>query len=57
MVKEGEIITLQQKIPNRWNKAIDAFEKSKILPEYLGHEFSQSFIVIAGMKNQSLITR
>jgi glutamine synthetase len=45
MIKEGEIITLQQKIPNRWNKAIDAFEKSKILPEYLGHEFSQSFIV------------
>jgi len=44
MIKEGEVITLKQKIPNRWNKAIEQFAKNKILPKYLGTEFCKTFV-------------
>ena len=44
MVKEGEVISLNQEIPNRWNKAIDEFENNKILPDYLGEEVCRTFI-------------
>lgn len=44
MIKEGEVISLNQEIPNRWNKAIDQFEANKILPNYLGEEFCKSFV-------------
>ena len=44
MVKEGEVISLNQEIPNRWNKAIDAFESNKVLPSYLGKEFCKTFV-------------
>ncbi|MDH5345204.1 MAG: glutamine synthetase family protein, partial [Gammaproteobacteria bacterium] len=43
MVEEGEFITLKRRIPNRWDAAIDRFEQSKILPEYLGGEFCQLY--------------
>jgi glutamine synthetase len=39
MVKEGEVITLKRKIPNRWDASIDKFARSKILPQYLGEEY------------------
>jgi glutamine synthetase len=44
MIQEFEVISLNQEIPNRWNKAIDEFEDSKILPNYLGEEFCKTFI-------------
>ena len=44
MVKEGEVISLNQEIPNRWNKAIDAFASNKVLPSYLGEEFCKTFV-------------
>ena len=44
MIQEFEVISLNQTIPNRWNKAIDEFEDSKILPNYLGEEFCRTFI-------------
>ena len=44
MVKEGEVISLNQKIPNRWNRAIDEFENNKVLPTYLGEEFCKTFV-------------
>jgi glutamine synthetase len=44
MVEEGEIITLKPKIPNRWDTAIDKFERSKILPQYLGEEFCRIYV-------------
>ena len=43
MVKQGEVITLEQKIPNRWIKAIDHFEKNKILRDYFNDEFCKSY--------------
>ena len=43
MVKEGEVITLKQRIPNRWDAAIDKFSRSKVLPEYLGAEYCKSY--------------
>ena len=43
MVEEGEIITLKQKIPNRWDAAIDKFARSKILPQYLGEEYCRIY--------------
>ncbi len=45
MVNEGEVITLKQKLPNRWDKAIDMFARSKILPGYFGAEFCKSFVI------------
>lgn len=45
MIHEGEIIQLKQVLPNRWDAAINAFSKSKIFPEYLGHEFCQSYVI------------
>jgi glutamine synthetase len=45
MVKEGEIIKLKQKIPNRWGVAIDRFSRSKILPQYLGADFCRYYTV------------
>ena len=44
MVEEGQVITLERKIPNRWCVAIDRFEESEIMREYLGKEFCASFV-------------
>ncbi len=30
-------------IPHRWDAAIDKFERSKILPEYLGKDYCKYF--------------
>lgn len=43
MVKEGDIITLKAKLPRRWDRAIDKFEKSKILPQYLGEDYCRIY--------------
>ncbi len=43
MVKEGEVITLKQKLPNRWDTAIDKFSRSKILREYFGVEYCKAY--------------
>jgi len=43
MVKEGEVITLKQKLPNRWDAAIDKFSRSKILREYFGVEYCKAY--------------
>ena len=45
MVKEGEVIVLKQKLPNRWDTAIDRFSRSKVLPRYLGAGFCKSFVL------------
>ncbi len=44
MVEEGRMIQLKRKIPNRWDDAINKFEKSKILPQYLGEEFCRLYV-------------
>lgn len=45
MVKQGEVITLRRKIPNRWDAAIDKFSRSKVLPRYLGEEFCRIYAI------------
>ena len=45
MVREGEVISLKNKLPNRWDTAIDKFSRSKVLPEYLGAEFCKSYVL------------
>ncbi len=39
MVQERQRITLKARIPNRWNRAIDRFARSKVLREFFGEEF------------------
>ncbi len=46
MVEEHQEVQLKRKIPNRWDAAIDKFEKSKIIPEYLGKDFCRHYAVI-----------
>jgi glutamine synthetase len=43
MVREGEVITLKCKLPNRWDAAIDRFARSKVLPEYFGAEYCEVY--------------
>ena len=42
--EEGEAIRLKQKIPIRWDAAIDKFARSKILPGYLGDEYCRYYV-------------
>jgi glutamine synthetase len=44
MVEEGQVIRLKRGIPNRWDAAIDKFEKSKIFPEYFGKDYCQLYV-------------
>ena len=43
LVEQGAHITPKLKIPNRWDAALDRFERSKILPEYLGKDYCKYF--------------
>jgi glutamine synthetase len=45
MVEEGDVISLQPKIPNRWATAIDKFSKSRILPAYLGEDYCKAYVI------------
>jgi glutamine synthetase len=43
MVEEGEDVRLKTRIPDRWDKAIDRFSRSKVLPQYLGAEYCKYY--------------
>lgn len=43
MVAEHDVISPKLRIPNRWDAAIDRFEKSRILPRYLGEEYCRTY--------------
>lgn len=43
MVEEGEKVTLKTRIPDRWDAAIDKFERGKVLPHYLGKRFCRYY--------------
>jgi glutamine synthetase len=45
MVREGDVIELQRKIPNRWDAALDRFERSRILPASLGKRYCRSYTI------------
>ena len=44
MVEQGAEIVPKLKIPNRWDAAIDKFERSKVLPEYLGKDYCKYYV-------------
>jgi len=43
MVEQGEHLVPRLGIPNRWDAAIDKFQRSKILPQYLGKDYCRYF--------------
>jgi glutamine synthetase len=43
MIVQNEIIRPKLRIPNRWDRAIDRFARSKVLPTHLGSEFCDMF--------------
>jgi glutamine synthetase len=44
MIEQGEEVTPKLKIPNRWDAALDKFERSKVLPAYLGNDFCKAYL-------------
>ncbi len=46
MVEEHEEVRLKRKIPNRWDAALDKFERSKVFPEYLGKDFCRHYTIV-----------
>ena len=46
MVEQGAEIVPKLKIPNRWETAIDKFQRSKVLPEYLGEEYCKAYTLV-----------
>ncbi len=45
MVSEGQRVRLRTRIPVRWDAALAKFARSKVLPEYLGPEWCQYFLM------------
>ena len=45
MVEQGAEIVPKLKIPHRWEAAIDKFERSKVLPEYLGADYCRYYAI------------
>jgi glutamine synthetase len=43
MVKSGEVLEEKILLPTRWDAALDAFEASAVLPEYLGQRYHQLY--------------
>lgn len=43
MVQPGEIIEEKITLPLRWEAALDAFERGKVLPQYLGKHYHELF--------------
>ena len=46
MVEQGAEIFPKLKIPNRWDAAIDRFQRSKVLPEYLGRDYCKYYAMV-----------
>jgi glutamine synthetase len=44
MVDEGEVLKLKQRIPGRWDAALDKMARSKVLADYLGHDFCKAYV-------------
>ncbi|MCC7258478.1 MAG: glutamine synthetase [Gammaproteobacteria bacterium] len=45
MVREGEQIQADVTLAHRWESALDAFDRARVLPGYLGEEFCRVFSV------------
>ena len=46
MVEQGAEIVPKLKIPNRWDAAIDKFQRGKILPEYFGKDYCSYYAMV-----------
>ena len=46
MVEQGAEIVPKLKIPNRWEAAIDKFQRGKILPEYFGKDYCRYYAMV-----------
>jgi glutamine synthetase len=46
MIEQGAEIRPKLKIPNRWDAALDALERSKVLPDYLGEDYSRYYAMV-----------
>jgi glutamine synthetase len=46
MVEEHEEVRLKRKIPNRWDAALDKFERSKVFSKYLGEDFCRHYAFV-----------
>ena len=44
MVEQGEEIKPKLSIPTRWDRALDQFARSKVLPEYFGSEYHEYYL-------------
>ncbi len=53
MVEQGEEINPRLKIPHRWDAAIKRFERSKVLPEYLGKDYCRYFAMVRRAEEQA----
>jgi glutamine synthetase len=45
MIEQGARVTPKQKIPNRWDHALDKFARSTVLPAYLGEDYYKTFLI------------
>lgn len=45
MVRERERLTLETRIPDRWETALDRFSRSRVLPAYLGEEYCRVYAI------------
>lgn len=43
MVEEHAVVRPRRRIPDRWDAAIDRFQRSKVLPRYLGEEYCRAY--------------
>jgi glutamine synthetase len=46
MVEQGAEIIPELRIPNRWDAALDALERSEVLPEYLGDDYCRYYAMV-----------
>jgi len=46
MVEQGAEIVPKLRIPNRWEAAIDKFQRNKVLPGYLGEDYCRYYAMV-----------
>ncbi len=44
MIEESEVVSLKIRIPDRWDKALDKFARSKVFGDYLGRQYCEFYL-------------
>jgi glutamine synthetase len=52
MVEQGAEIVPELEIPNRWDAALDLFEESDVLREYLGEDYCRYYTMVRRAESQ-----